>query len=203
MSASSSGESPRFSTSTFTIIGRAQRRGRRRSIGVASERKQAPRLAEARARIGLAAELIELSAFEERSIISTGSSRSDRSSRTGLSRSRTSSSDVRTMASSSANTRRRSTRKPPHSLPRTIPVACARVYVRSFATERASAAANDQTFDNLGTFVLDIPFFSTIIYIWYEDGQLRPFLVRSITRWASRREHRQPGERARRQSTRA
>jgi hypothetical protein len=29
--------------------------------------------------------------------------------------------------------------------------------------------------------VLDIPFFSTIIYIWYEDGQLRPFLVRSIT----------------------
>jgi hypothetical protein len=35
---------------------------------------------------------------------------------------------------------------------------------------------NRQSFDNSGAFVLDITFFSTIIYIWYEDGQLRPFL---------------------------
>ena len=65
--------------------------------------------------------------------------------------------------------------------PRIILIACAHECARSVANDRAAAPPSDQTFDNLGTFVLDIPFFSTIIYIWYEDGQLRPFLVRFIT----------------------
>jgi hypothetical protein len=34
-------------------------------------------------------------------------------------------------------------------------------------------------FDNFSGFVLDIRSFSTIIYIWYEGGELRPPLVRS------------------------
>ena len=39
-------------------------------------------------------------------------------------------------------------------------------------------ALSNETFDKLDVFVLDIVLFSTIIYIWYEDGELRPFLVR-------------------------
>jgi hypothetical protein len=44
------------------------------------------------------------------------------------------------------------------------------------ARGRDRARRNRRTFDNSGAFVLDITFFSTIIYIWYEDGQVRPFL---------------------------
>ena len=38
--------------------------------------------------------------------------------------------------------------------------------------------SRDHFFDKTSVFVLDIAAFSTIIYIWYEGGQLRPFLVR-------------------------
>jgi hypothetical protein len=41
-------------------------------------------------------------------------------------------------------------------------------------------SGDGENFDNNTAFVLDIGFFSTIIfYIWYEDGELRPSLVRS------------------------
>ena len=59
---------------------------------------------------------------------------------------------------------------------------CARVRGQDSATRRAP---NDLFFDNLVAFVLDIQFFSTIIYIWYEGGQRRPFLVRSVIRTTS------------------
>ncbi len=53
--------------------------------------------------------------------------------------------------------------------------ASARVRARDCATRRMP---NDLFFDNLVAFVLDIRFLTTIIYIWYEGGELRPSLVR-------------------------
>src|SRR5258708_40329112 len=82
---------------------------------------------------------------------------------------------------------------------------------------RARDVERRSIFDNSVTFVLDIPRFSTIIYIWYEGGQLRPSLVRlsvnlTLRTWAissDRRgrcqrsdERRLSGERARRQPQR-
>ena len=44
--------------------------------------------------------------------------------------------------------------------------------------DRARSRLMTENFDNSRTFVLDILTFSTIIYIWYEGGSLRPPLVR-------------------------
>jgi hypothetical protein len=52
--------------------------------------------------------------------------------------------------------------------PEPVRVACARV--------RA------QTFDKIGAFVLDKKLLSTIIYIWYDGGELRPSLVPELQR---------------------
>ena len=56
------------------------------------------------------------------------------------------------------------------------------------ATTRAIAATGprldalvEEIFDKRLRFVLDIKNFSSIIYIWYEGGQLRPALVRLRT----------------------
>jgi hypothetical protein len=37
---------------------------------------------------------------------------------------------------------------------------------------------DDVCFDTQPSFVLDIAFFSSIIYIWYEGGGLRPLVVK-------------------------
>ena len=56
----------------------------------------------------------------------------------------------------------------------------ASVGVRERETERRHArrVQRREFFDKFIAFVLDIKIFSTIIYIWYEGGQLRPLLVR-------------------------
>jgi hypothetical protein len=50
--------------------------------------------------------------------------------------------------------------------------------VRARTDRRACGAAGEEIFDKRSRFVLDIKKFSSIIYIWYEGGKLRPALVR-------------------------
>jgi tetratricopeptide (TPR) repeat protein len=52
--------------------------------------------------------------------------------------------------------------------------------IKRLASPTAHARTPVYFFDFLHTFVLDTGNFSTIIYIWYEDGKLRPSLVRSV-----------------------
>jgi hypothetical protein len=49
------------------------------------------------------------------------------------------------------------------------------------AVDVASERVAIEIFDKITAFVLDILFFSTIIYIWYEDSELRLSLVRLST----------------------
>ena len=52
--------------------------------------------------------------------------------------------------------------------------------IRARTTERVTRSPHDDRdlFDNIDAFVLDIGFFSTIIYIWYEGSELKLPLVR-------------------------
>ena len=54
------------------------------------------------------------------------------------------------------------------------------------ARARRAKHCDDEFFDNIDAFVLDIEFFSSIIYIWYEGSELRLPLVRKTCSAESR-----------------
>ena len=130
-----------------------------------------------RARIGLAQELIEhvrRAARDRSAAIDRGFAAHQR--RTALKRSRISCSDARTTRSAIAIAQSASggTRDRHGTIRRS------RQHSSRARAQRSREHDAEQVivFDNLTAFVLDIRKFSTIIYIWYEGGELRPSLVR-------------------------
>ena len=104
----------------------------------------------------------------------TGDSRAQRRRRTACSRSRSSRAAMRTSAIGDRETRDRGVHIARSKTRRaTIRIAFARV--RATALARVAIETRDHFsdfFDNSVLFVLDIRNFSTIIYIWYEGGEL-------------------------------
>ena len=85
--------------------------------------------------------------------------------------------DLANAAYTAAIARRRATIRSRSAIARAIAARRTRER-RDRAMMRALSRRAIEIFDKTAAFVLDITIFSTIIYIWYEGGQLRPSLVR-------------------------